>query len=80
MIPEILGNWEKADPSKITGDKAAYLQKLAAANEGASYTYGIPVQQMQGTPRETFTQTVNQAFPAGLIGVDEVIDMMSSAY
>lgn len=70
----------KADPSKITGEKAAYFQKLAAANEGASYTYGIPVQQMQGTPRETFTQTVNQAFPAGLIGVDEVIDMMSSAY
>ncbi|MDE0590020.1 ABC transporter substrate-binding protein [Halocynthiibacter sp. C4] len=70
----------KADPSKISGDNAAYFQKLAAANEGASYTYGIPVQQMQGTPRETFTQTINQAFPAGLISVDEVIDMMSAAY
>ncbi|MBJ3774222.1 ABC transporter substrate-binding protein [Acuticoccus mangrovi] len=70
----------KADPSAITGDKADYFKKLAAANEGVTYTYGIPVQQMHGTARETFTQTVNQAFPAGLIGVDEVIDMMGSSY
>ena len=70
----------KADPSAITGDKAAYFQKLAAANEGVTYTYGIPVQQMQGEARETFTQAVNQAFPAGLIGVDEVIDLMESSY
>ncbi|MCB1478078.1 MAG: carbohydrate ABC transporter substrate-binding protein [Rhodobiaceae bacterium] len=70
----------KADPSQITGDKAAYLQMLQAANEGASYTFGIPVQQMQGNPREVFTQTVNQAFPSGIIGVDEVIDMMNGAY
>jgi multiple sugar transport system substrate-binding protein len=70
----------KADPSAIEGEHAAYFQKLAAANEGATYTYGIPVQQMQGAPRETFTQTVNQAFPAGLIGVDEVINLMNGAY
>lgn len=70
----------KADPSKITGEKAEYFQKLAAANEGASYAFGIPVQIMQGQPREVFTQVVNQAFPAGLIGVDEVIAQMSAAY
>ena len=70
----------KADPSQISGDNAEYFQKLAAANEGAQYTYGIPVQQMQGTARETFTQVINQAFPAGLIGVDEAIDMMAGAY
>jgi len=69
-----------ADPSAIEGENAAYFQKLAAANEGAEYTYGIPVQQMTGTARETFTQVINQAFPAGLIGVDEVIDMMAEAY
>lgn len=76
----LVGTGIKADPSLITGDNAVYFQKLAAANEGAKYTFGIPVQQMQGTPRETFTQVVNQAFPAGLIGVDEVISMMSAAY
>jgi multiple sugar transport system substrate-binding protein len=70
----------RADPSLITGDEAAYFQQLAAANEGAQYTFGIPVQQMQGAPRETFTQVINQAFPAGLIGVDDVIEMMSAAY
>lgn len=69
-----------ADPSSIEGENAEYFQKLAAANEGAKYTFGIPVQQMQGQPRETFTQVVNQAFPAGLVGVDEVIEMMSGSY
>lgn len=69
-----------ADPSQITGANGEYFQMLAAANEGAQYTFGIPVQQMTGQPRETFTQVINQAFPAGLIGVDEVIQMMSSAY
>lgn len=69
-----------ADPAKIEGENAEYFQKLAAANEGAEYTYGIPVQQMTGTARETFTQVINQAFPAGLIGVDEAIEMMSAAY
>ncbi|RMH42523.1 MAG: carbohydrate ABC transporter substrate-binding protein, partial [Alphaproteobacteria bacterium] len=70
----------KADPSSITGENAAYFQMLAAANEGAKYTFGIPVQQMQGQAKETFTQVINQAFPAGLIGVDEVIAMMRAAY
>lgn len=69
-----------ADPSSISGENAAYFQMLAAANDGARYTFGLPVQQMRGAARETFTQVVNQAFPAGLIGVDEVIAMMSAAY
>ena len=70
----------RADPSRIGGEQAEYFRKLAAANAQARYTFGIPVQQMRGTARETFTQVVNQAFPAGLIGVDEVIEMMSAAY
>lgn len=53
----------KADPSQIKGEKAAYFQKLAAANEGAVYAFGIPAQVMKGQPREVFTQVVNQAFP-----------------
>lgn len=69
-----------ADPSSIQGPNATYFQMVAAANEGAEYTFGIPVQQMQGQARETFTQVINQAFPAGLIGVDDVITMMSGAY
>lgn len=70
----------KTDPSAIGGANAEYFRKLAAANQGVTYTYGIPVQQMTGEPRETFTQTINQAFPAGIIGVDDVAEMMSSSY
>lgn len=35
---------------------------------------------MQGQARETFNQVINSAFPAGLIGVDEAIAMISAAY
>ena len=70
----------KANPSAIGGENAEYFQKLAVANEGAVYTFGIPNQQMQGAPRETFTQVVNGAFPAGLVSVDDVISMMESSY
>lgn len=76
----LVGTGIKADPSSITGDNAGYFTDLAAANEGAEYTFGIPTQQMQGTARETFNQVINGAFPAGLVGVDEVIEMMSAAY
>ena len=76
----LVGTGIKADPSSITGENADYFADLAATNEGATYTFGIPVQQMQGQARETFNQVVNGAFPAGLIDVDGVIDMMSAAY
>lgn len=76
----LVGTGIKSDASLITGETADYFRKLAAANAGAIYTFGIPTQQMTGTPRETFTQVINQAFPSGLVGVDEVIDMMSSSY
>ena len=70
----------KADPSAIGGENADYFAKLAAANEGATYSFGLPNQQIQGVPRETFTQVVNGAFPAGLVSVDDVISMMEGAY
>ena len=70
----------KADPSAIGGENADYFQKLAAANEGVVYSFGIPNQQMQGAPRETFTQVINGAFPAGLIDVDDAIATMEASY
>jgi len=33
---------------------------------------------MQGKAKETFIQVVNQAFPAGLLSVDQVIDKMNA--
>ncbi len=35
---------------------------------------------MQAQQREVFRQVVNQAFPAGLLSVDEVIAQMKAAY
>jgi multiple sugar transport system substrate-binding protein len=70
----------KADPSKMEGGHAAYFKMLAAANKGAKYYFGIPLQVMHGKPREVFTQVINNAFPAGNLSVDEVVKRMSAAY
>lgn len=69
----------KSDASKIAGPHADYFRQLARANEGSSYYFGMPIQIMQGKPREVFTQVVNNAFPAGSIGVDEVVRQMNAA-
>ncbi len=70
----------KSDVSSITGDNATYFRALAAVNEGAQYFFGLPRQVMQPAPREVFDQVINQAFPAGLVDVDEVVEQMSGAY
>ena len=70
----------KADHSKITGPHASYFKELAATSDGAKFYFGIPIQVMQGKPKEVFTQVINNAFPAGTIGVDEVVKQMNAAY
>jgi multiple sugar transport system substrate-binding protein len=70
----------KADHSKISGPHAGYFKDLAATSAGAKYYFGIPIQVMQGKPKEVFTQVVNNAFPAGTISVDEVVKQMNAAY
>jgi len=69
----------KTDASKISGPYAAYFQQLARANAGNVYYFGTPVQNMQGKPKEVFTQVVNSAFPAGSISVDDVVKQMNAA-
>lgn len=70
----------KSDASKITGDNAGYFKALAEVNAGAEYFFGLPRQVMAPAPREVFDQVVNQAFPAGLVGVDDVVEQMNGAY
>lgn len=70
----------KADPTKMAGAHADYFKMLAAVNKGAKYYFGIPLQVMHGKPREVFTQVINNAFPAGNLSVDEVVQRMSAAY
>ena len=71
----------KSDPAKLTGPQAAeYFKMIAATNDGAKYYFGIPIQVMQGKPKEVFTQVINNAFPAGTIDVDGVVKQMTAAY
>ena len=69
----------KADPSKITGPYAGYFQDLAAIDAPCKFYPDLPLGAMQGKAKETFIQVVNQAFPAGLLSVDQVIDKMNAA-
>ena len=68
----------KADPSKITGPYAAYFQDLAAIDAPSKFYPDLPLGAMHGKTKETFIQVVNQAFPAGLLSVDQVIDKMNA--
>ncbi len=70
----------KSDPTKIGGPHAGYFKDLAAANDGAKYYFGIPIQIMQGKAKEVFTQVINNAFPAGSISVEDTIKQMNAAY
>jgi multiple sugar transport system substrate-binding protein len=70
----------KSDPSKISGATAEYFKMIEASNRGSKYYFGIPIQVMQGKPKEVFTQVINMAFPAGTIDVDGVVKQMGTAY
>jgi multiple sugar transport system substrate-binding protein len=70
----------KSDPSKIQGPNAEYFKMLALTNRDATYYFGIPIQVMQGKAKEIFTQVINNAFPAGTIGVDDAVKQLSASY
>ena len=62
------------------GPHAGYFKELGATSVGAKYYFGMPVQVMQGKPKEVFTQIYNNAFPAGTIGVEESAKQMNAAF
>ena len=35
---------------------------------------------MSGKPKEVFTQVINNAFPAGIISVEDAVKQMTAAY
>lgn len=70
----------KSDPSRIKGEYAEYFRELAKANEGKKYYLNLPQGVLRGKAKEVFTQVVNHAFPAGLIGVEEVVKQMNAAF
>jgi multiple sugar transport system substrate-binding protein len=68
----------KADLSTITGPHADYFAALQAVNKDATFFQGQPIQLMRGAARDTFTQVINQAFPAGLLTVEQVVQRMDA--
>ncbi len=70
----------KADYDKVGGPHAGYFRELQATSAGAKYYFGMPIQVMQGKPKEVFTQVMNSAFPAGSISVDDAVKQMNAAY
>jgi multiple sugar transport system substrate-binding protein len=70
----------KTDASKVTGPHAGYFKQLGEVNTNVRYYFGQPVQVMTGKPKEVFTQVINNAFPAGSIGVEDVVKQMNAAH
>ena len=70
----------KSDVSKITGPERRVFPLLAATNKDAKYYFGAPSQIMQGKAKEVFTQVINNAFPAGTIGVEDAVKQLQASY
>ncbi len=90
LSPEVGNRWLehvkvqtgiKSDPSKIQNPQARdYFAMIDAANAGARYFFGTPIQVMTGKPKEVFTQVINSALPAGNISVADAVKQMTAAY
>jgi multiple sugar transport system substrate-binding protein len=69
----------KSDPARIKSPHEAYFGELNARNTNVSYFFGTPLFHYRAKCAETFTQVMNNAFPAGLISVGEAADKMDAA-
>ncbi len=69
----------KTDPSAIKSSRAEYFAELNARNKDVTYFFGTPLLYYRAKCAETYTQVMNNAFPAGLIGVDEAAAKMDAA-
>jgi multiple sugar transport system substrate-binding protein len=70
----------KTDPGKIGGPYAAYFKELGDINKDAKYYLNLPSGVLNAKSKEVFSQVVNKAFPAGLVGVKEVVEQMTASY
>jgi multiple sugar transport system substrate-binding protein len=69
----------KTEPEKIKSARAEYLSMVAARNNGVTYFFGTPLFHLRAKCAETYTQVMNNAFPAGLIGVEDAAQKMDAA-
>ena len=69
----------KSDSSKIKSTHAAYFTELNERDKGAKFFFGTPLLYYRGKCAETYTQVMNNAFPAGLLSVAEAAGKMDAA-
>ena len=69
----------RAEPEKIKSSRADYFAELTARNTNVSYFFGTPLFHYRAKCAETFTQVMNNAFPAALIGVQDAAEKMDAA-
>ena len=69
----------KSDPEKIESPRKDYFTELNARNKGVTYFFGTPLLYYRGKCADTYTQVMNNAFPAGLVSVTEAADKMDAA-
>jgi multiple sugar transport system substrate-binding protein len=69
----------KSDSSKIKSAHAAYFTELNERDKGAKFFFGTPLLYYRGKCAETYTQVMNNAFPAGLLSVSEAAGKMDAA-
>lgn len=69
----------KSDPAKIVSPHKEYFDELNARNKGAKYFFGTPLFHYRAKCAETYTQVMNNAFPAGLISVQDAAEKMDAA-
>lgn len=69
----------KSDPAKIVSQHKEYFAELNERNKDAKYFFGTPLFHYRAKCAETYTQVMNNAFPAGLISVQEAAEKMDAA-
>ena len=69
----------KSDPAKIVSPRKDYFAELNARNKGAKYFFGTPLLYYRAKCAETYTQVMNNAFPAGLLSVQDAAEKMDGA-
>jgi multiple sugar transport system substrate-binding protein len=69
----------KSDAAKIVSPHKEYFAELNERNKDAKYFFGTPLLYYRAKCAETYTQVINNAFPAGLISVQEAAEKMDAA-
>lgn len=69
----------RSEPDKIKSARASYFADLTARNTNVRYFFGTPLFHYRAKCADTYTQVMNNAFPAGLISVKDAADKMDAA-